>query len=79
MWRALLRVPEGRLVPYARLAEASGCPGAARAVGTAVAANPLAYLIPCHRVIRGTGVVGEYRWGRERKQAMIAWEGAAAG
>lgn len=79
VWRALLRVPEGRLVTYARLAEASGCPGAARAVGTAVAANPLAYLIPCHRVIRGTGVVGEYRWGRERKQAMIAWEGAAAG
>ena len=48
--------------------------GLARAVGAAVGRNPLAYLIPCHRVIRETGVVGDYRWGRLRKRAMVAWE-----
>jgi AraC family transcriptional regulator, regulatory protein of adaptative response / methylated-DNA-[protein]-cysteine methyltransferase len=76
VWRALLRVPPGTLVSYRQLASAVGSPSAARAVGTAVAANPLAYLIPCHRVIRETGVAGEYRWGPLRKRAMIAWEGS---
>jgi AraC family transcriptional regulator, regulatory protein of adaptative response / methylated-DNA-[protein]-cysteine methyltransferase len=74
VWNALLRVPPGSLVTYGRLAAAIGQPAAARAVGSAVGSNPLAYLIPCHRVIRETGVIGDYHWGRERKQAMIAWE-----
>lgn len=77
VWRALAQIPIGRLVSYGSLAEAIGSAGAARAVGTAVGANPLAYLIPCHRVIRETGVIGQYRWGHERKQALIAWETAA--
>ena len=73
VWRALLEIP---LTTYGRLAEKVGNPGAARAIGTAVGRNSLAYLIPCHRVIRETGVIGNYRWERERKQAMIAWEGS---
>jgi AraC family transcriptional regulator, regulatory protein of adaptative response / methylated-DNA-[protein]-cysteine methyltransferase len=77
VWRALLQVPRGRVVSYGRLAEKVCTPAAARAVGGAVAANPLAYLIPCHRVIRETGVVGEYRWGRTRKKAILAWESSA--
>jgi len=78
VWRALLRVPPGALISYGSLAAAVGSPAAARAVGTAVGSNPLAYLIPCHRVIRETGVVGEYRWGHERKRLMLGWEGANA-
>jgi len=77
VWRALTQIPIGNLVSYGSLAQAIGSDGAARAVGTAVGANPLAYLIPCHRVIRETGIVGQYRWGHERKQALIAWEAAA--
>ena len=77
VWRALLRVPPGALVSYGRLAEAVGRPSAARAVGTAVARNPLAYIIPCHRVIHATGVLGGYRWGVERKRALVAWETAS--
>jgi AraC family transcriptional regulator, regulatory protein of adaptative response / methylated-DNA-[protein]-cysteine methyltransferase len=76
VWRALLHVPPGTLTSYGRLAGAVGHPAAARAVGTAVGQNPLAYLIPCHRVIRETGVIGDYRWGRTRKRAMIARETA---
>ncbi len=74
VWRALLQVSPGTLVTYQRLAEVVCQASAARAVGSAVAKNPLAYLIPCHRVIRETGVVGEYRWGAVRKRAIIAWE-----
>lgn len=74
VWRALLHIPHGGVVSYGHLAAAIGCQGAARAVGTAVGANSLAYLIPCHRVIRETGVIGQYRWGRERKQALLGWE-----
>ena len=74
VWRALLEVKPGTLTSYGRLATAIAQPAAARAVGTAVGQNPLAYLIPCHRVIRETGVVGNYRWGPIRKRAMIAWE-----
>ena len=77
VWRALLRVPAGSLVTYGRLAVAIGQPAAARAVGTAVGSNPLAYLIPCHRVIRETGIIGGYRWGAVRKRAMLAWENAS--
>jgi len=76
VWRALLEVPPGQLTTYGRLAAAIGHPAAARAVGTAVGQNPLAYLIPCHRVIRETGVIGHYRWGRLRKRTMVAWESA---
>jgi len=76
VWRALLEIPPGMLVSYGTLARGIGRPAAARAVGAAVGANPLAYLIPCHRVIRETGLPGRYRWGAERKQALIAWEGA---
>jgi AraC family transcriptional regulator, regulatory protein of adaptative response / methylated-DNA-[protein]-cysteine methyltransferase len=74
VWRALLQVPPGSLTSYGRLAAAMGRPAAARAVGAAVGQNSLAYLIPCHRVIRETGVIGNYHWGQMRKRAMIAWE-----
>ena len=77
VWKALLQVPPGSLVTYRRLAAAIGQPSAARAVGSAVGNNPLAYLIPCHRVIRETGLIGGYRWGQLRKRAMVAWETAA--
>lgn len=77
VWRALLRIPAGAAVSYGHIAHAIGNPGAARAVGTAVGANPLAYLIPCHRVIRETGVIGQYRWGHERKCALLGREWAA--
>ncbi|BAU46668.1 6-O-methylguanine DNA methyltransferase [Sulfurifustis variabilis] len=78
VWEALLTVPAGRLVSYDELARRAGRPGAARAVGTAVGANPVAVLIPCHRVIRKTGAFGEYRWGDTRKRALLAWEAARA-
>jgi AraC family transcriptional regulator of adaptative response/methylated-DNA-[protein]-cysteine methyltransferase len=74
VWRALLRVRPGALVTYGQLAAAIGQPSAARAVGSAVGQNPVSYLIPCHRVIRETGVIGDYRWGRVRKRAIIGWE-----
>ncbi|MBM3951274.1 MAG: methylated-DNA--[protein]-cysteine S-methyltransferase [Rhodospirillales bacterium] len=76
VWEALLRVPEGSLVSYNQLAALLGKTKAPRAIGNALAANPLAYLIPCHRVIRQTGAFNDYRWGTERKLAMIAWEAA---
>ena len=78
VWRALLQVPPGTLVSYGRLAAAVGKPAAARAIGSAVAQNPLAYLIPCHRVIRDTGVIGAYRWDALRKRLLIAWESSTA-
>ena len=77
VWRALMQVPPGRLTSYGRLAASLGMPSAARAVGSAVGANSLAYLIPCHRVIRETGAVGQYRWGDMRKRALLIWEDAA--
>ena len=78
VWQALLEIPFGRVASYRDIARAIGAPEACRAVGSAVGANPVAYLIPCHRVIRETGVVGEYRWGRERKLAMLMWENGSA-
>jgi len=77
VWQALLRIPPGAVTTYGRVAQAVGRPKAVRAVGTAVGGNPVAYLIPCHRVIRSLGVVGTYRWGRERKHALLAREMAA--
>jgi AraC family transcriptional regulator of adaptative response/methylated-DNA-[protein]-cysteine methyltransferase len=77
VWRALLQVRPGGLTSYGRLARVIGKPLAARAVGAAVGQNPLAFLIPCHRVIRETGVIGDYHWGPIRKRAMIAWESSS--
>jgi AraC family transcriptional regulator of adaptative response/methylated-DNA-[protein]-cysteine methyltransferase len=77
VWRALLKVSPGHLTTYSQLAASIGKPNASRAVGGAAGQNPLAYLIPCHRVIRATGVVGDYRWGTIRKRALLAWETAA--
>jgi AraC family transcriptional regulator of adaptative response/methylated-DNA-[protein]-cysteine methyltransferase len=74
VWRALLRVPAGRAVSYSQIAVAVGSPRAVRAAGTAVGANPVAFLIPCHRVIQQNGGLGGYRWGVERKQAIQVWE-----
>jgi len=74
VWRALLQIPPARCATYAGVAAAIGRPTAARAAATAVAGNPVAWVIPCHRVIRSTGVVGNYRWGAERKRAMLTWE-----
>ena len=78
VWETLLRIPMGGLTTYAGLAREAGHEGAARAIGTAVAANPVAFLIPCHRVIRSTGHTGEYHWGSTRKNAIIGWEAAKA-
>lgn len=74
VWEALLKIPEGRLVTYGRLARDIGQPGASRAVGSAVGANPVALLIPCHRVIRSSGVLGGYRWGETRKRLLVTAE-----
>lgn len=79
VWEALLKIPEGRLVSYDQIANAIGQPMASRAVGTAIGSNPVGYLIPCHRVIKKTGLFGGYRWGIARKQAMLGWEAARAG
>jgi len=76
VWKALLKLQAGGLVTYGDVAHAIGRPRAARAVGSAVGANPVAVLIPCHRVIRDAGGIGDYRWGAERKRALLAWESA---
>jgi len=76
VWQALLRLPPGHVVSYQALARAAGHPGASRAVGSAMAANTLGYLMPCHRVLRGSGESGHYRWGPERKLALLGWEAA---
>lgn len=74
VWRALLRIPAGSAVTYSQIAKAVGAPVAVRAAGTAIGANPVAFVIPCHRVIQQSGALGGYRWGLERKQAMQVWE-----
>jgi AraC family transcriptional regulator of adaptative response/methylated-DNA-[protein]-cysteine methyltransferase len=76
VWRALLKIPGGAIVSYTDIAQSIGKPEAVRAVANAVAQNPIAFLIPCHRVIRKTGALGGYRWGVARKKAMLAWEAA---
>ena len=78
LWEALLAIPEGSATTYQGLAGLIGAPRASRAVGTALGLNPIGYLIPCHRVIRASGAVGEYRWGHVRKQALLGVEGARA-
>ena len=74
VWEALLKIPMGNLSTYGAIASQLGNPKASRAVGTAVGSNPIAYLIPCHRVIQNTGIFGGYRWDPVRKTAMIGWE-----
>lgn len=74
VWRALLRIPAGTACSYAQVAQAAGKPLAVRATGTAIGANPVAFVIPCHRVIRQSGAIGGYRWGTTRKRALQCWE-----
>jgi len=76
VWEALLRIPAGALTTYTAVAKSIGRPSAARAVSNAVAHNPVAYIIPCHRVIRESGEMGGYRYGIPRKRAMLEWETA---
>ncbi|MFQ1610583.1 bifunctional transcriptional activator/DNA repair enzyme AdaA [Aeromonas veronii] len=76
VWRALLQIPPAKVVSYAQVASAVGNPKAARAVGLAVGANPVALMIPCHRVIQQNGKLGGYHWGETRKQAIHSWEAA---
>ncbi|MFN3643914.1 MAG: methylated-DNA--[protein]-cysteine S-methyltransferase [Gemmobacter sp.] len=78
VWEALLRIPSGRVASYSDVAAAAGAPQAARAVGTAVGRNPVAFLIPCHRALRKSGALGGYHWGLPVKRAMLAWEAARA-
>ena len=74
VWETLLKIPMGNLVSYTELARSSQNPLAQRAVGTAVGHNPVAFLIPCHRVIKSTGELGQYHWGSHRKNMIIGWE-----
>jgi len=74
VWEGLRDIPFGEVRSYGALAESLGHPGAARAVGTAIAANKLAFLVPCHRVVRATGETGQFRWGAELKAQILAWE-----
>lgn len=78
VWEALLRVPPGQVTTYGRLAESLQMPTASRAVGAAVGANAVGYLIPCHRVLREGGALGGFRWGEERKRLLLAREWAEA-
>ncbi len=77
VWRALLHIPPGSVASYSQVAQHVGRPDAARAVANAVAANPVHYLIPCHRVLRSSGDIGGYRGGPSRKKIILAWEAAA--
>jgi AraC family transcriptional regulator of adaptative response/methylated-DNA-[protein]-cysteine methyltransferase len=78
VWAALQRIPIGSTVSYAELAAAAGHPNAVRAIGTACGANPVAVIVPCHRVLRADGTLGGYHWGTVRKAALLRREGAAA-
>ncbi|WP_264526267.1 methylated-DNA--[protein]-cysteine S-methyltransferase [Flavobacterium sp. N502536] len=76
VWETLLKIPMGQLSTYGAIAQQIEKPNASRAVGTAIGSNPVAFLIPCHRVIQSTGTFGGYMWGNTRKTAIIGWEGA---
>jgi AraC family transcriptional regulator of adaptative response/methylated-DNA-[protein]-cysteine methyltransferase len=78
VWRALLQIAPAQPSSYGQLAQAIGRPAASRAVGQAVGANPVGFLVPCHRVIQQSGAIGGYRWGPDRKRVMLAWEAARA-
>lgn len=77
VWESLLKIPKSCLTSYGSIAKNIDKPNASRAVGTAIGSNPVAFLIPCHRVIQANGNIGEYRWGNTRKSAMIGWEAAS--
>ena len=79
VWEALLAIPEGAFASYGEIAKFAGHPGAARAVGSAIGSNPVAWLIPCHRVVRAAGELGDYHWGRAMKSAMTGLEAARTG
>ena len=74
VWETLLQIPMGRAVSYGDIARRLGTPSASRAVGTAVGRNPISFVVPCHRVLRGDGNLGGYHWGLTRKRALIGWE-----
>ncbi|MDD7886184.1 methylated-DNA--[protein]-cysteine S-methyltransferase [Flavivirga sp. 57AJ16] len=76
IWETLLKIPTGNLTTYGAIANQINNPKASRAVGTAIGKNPIAFIIPCHRVIQATGNIGEYMWGTTRKSAIIGWEAA---
>lgn len=76
VWDSLIKIPLGQLTTYGEIAQNIGSPKAARAVGTAIGSNPIAFLIPCHRVIQSSGKTGGYMWGADRKSAIIGWESA---
>lgn len=76
VWESLLKIPMGKLATYGNIAAQIQKPAAFRAVGTAIGDNPVAFLIPCHRVIQSTGAFGQYHWGSNRKTAIIGWEAA---
>ncbi len=76
VWETLLKIPMGRLSTYGNIAKQINIPGASRAVGSAIGSNPIAFLIPCHRVIQSSGTFGGYMWGSTRKTAIIGWEAA---
>jgi AraC family transcriptional regulator of adaptative response/methylated-DNA-[protein]-cysteine methyltransferase len=76
VWEALLKIPAGAVASYEDIAARIGMPKSSRAVGNAVSQNPIAYIIPCHRVVRKLGEFGNYRWGAARKKAILGWEAA---
>ncbi len=76
VWESLLKIPKGRLATYSDIARSIEKPSASRAVGTAIGSNPVAFLIPCHRVIQSSGGIGGYMWGNNKKAAIIGWEAA---
>ena len=78
VWETLLKIPTGQLTTYGNIARQIQAPNASRAVGTAIGDNPAAFIIPCHRIIQSTGVIGQYHWGSVRKTAIIGWEAAHA-
>lgn len=78
VWQALLQLPFGSVTSYAEISRAIDKPGSSRAVGNAIGSNPVAYLIPCHRVLRSTGALGGYMWGLKRKEILLGWEKAVS-
>ena len=78
VWETLIKIPSGKLSTYGQVAHQINNPKASRAVGSAIGGNPVAFLIPCHRVIQSSGKFGQYHWGSNRKTAMIGWEGSQA-
>jgi AraC family transcriptional regulator, regulatory protein of adaptative response / methylated-DNA-[protein]-cysteine methyltransferase len=79
VWEALLRIPLGRAKPYSAIAAEIGAPKASRAVGAAIGANPVSFVVPCHRAVGKSGALTGYHWGLTRKRAMLGWEAGQAG